>query len=71
MAPQRRAGLLEIISKVEEHSINRFNVAIERIAGAPCQIEPNERDKLHINMQRHVLIIVLLITDKCKILNCV
>lgn len=67
MASQRRTGLLEIILKVEEHSINRFNVAIERIAGAPCQIEPNERDKLHINKYAHLLIIVLLITDKYKI----
>lgn len=51
MAPQRQSGLLEIILRVEEHSINRFNVAIERIAGAQCHIEPNESDKLHINKQ--------------------
>lgn len=66
MAPQRRTGLLEIILKVEEHSINRFNVAIEWIAGAPCQIEPNERQIAH-QQTAHLLIIVLLITD--KILN--
>ncbi len=49
--------------RVEEHSINRFNVAIERIAGAPCQSEQNERDKLRFNKQ-HVIIIMLLITDQ-------
>ncbi len=66
MAPQRRTGLLEIILRVEEHSINRFNVAIERIAGAPCQVEPNERDKLHINKQ-HMLIIMFYLQMSIKL----
>lgn len=52
MASQKRTGLLEIISKVEEHNINRFNVAIERITGAQCQIKPNEKDTLQINKQQ-------------------